>query len=133
MRTKCQLINQTRRDIVISDPNSRGSDWGDTVLGPGEKISANGGNAIVGSEGNPRAGETQHWGWIYFNLQAGDGYPSVRLQLYLCLDGNDGVVDAQLGYYDSGSSKDNPMPGGTIGRVEIVDNGNDPVIYSVFF
>jgi hypothetical protein len=136
--TACVLINQTDCPIeIVQWPNHddnqyrlaacRGTDWGNTPLSAGVTI-APGMRQTIGSIGDPSTTGANHWGWLYFDVVRADG-SRVHLQAYTC-DTNGGIGSAQLGYYDSTSTADQPMPSGTCGTATAV-NTDHAAYYTV--
>ena len=102
--------------VTVSNPASSGSDWGDTPLQPGTVISPGSTNYKVASMGDPGFLESDHWGWLYFNVEAVDG--SVQpfpIQIFVADKQVAGEAYGFIGPYSSDSTGDNKMPNGCYG------------------
>jgi 1-phosphatidylinositol phosphodiesterase len=133
-RTKCTIVNRTDRPIEVAarlhDGRTlafRGTDWAQ-VPAVGTTIAPQA-SATLGTLGDPGLVETDHWGWLYFDvLQAG----GVRLPCQLFLRrSSHGIQQASLGYYDADSAysrtggDDRTMPLGHLGNVEDGADGHE--------
>ena len=77
-RAKAFLTNQSGCDVRVAPlgPKGaalRGSDWSETLAPP--KVISNGERILIGSIGQPGVLETQHWGWLYFEVVKPNGAP----------------------------------------------------------
>lgn len=126
-RTTCVVINDTERPLEIAGRSAagglpfRGTDWGTTPLAVGHRI-APGERITVGSIGDPGRVETDHWGWLYFDLLRADG-TRLKLQLFVRSSSKDKRDASSLGYYDAESrvddDDDRTQPLGRLGQIEL--------------